>query len=120
MRKFFKMMIVAGVLSSTTIAAIAQENENGQSTKAKWISDKGFWVVESNIKTPQTSTVYFYNNQNDLLYKEQLDGVKLNIKKRRTLMMLKQVLDKSLLQTDVAKKERQDQQLVKNTLKYRN
>jgi hypothetical protein len=118
MRKNLKMLFIATVLSTTAIAATAQENETKTSSKPKWVSDKGFWVVESNLKTPQTSTVYFYNNQNDLLYKEQVDGVKLNIKKRKTLIMLKQVLDKSLLQ-EVAKGEKQNEQLVKNTFKNR-
>jgi hypothetical protein len=119
MRRNLKMLFVATVLSITTIAATAQENEI-KASHPKWISDKGYWVVESNIKTPETSTVYFYNNQNDLLYKERVDGVTLNIKKRKTLIMLKQVLDKSLSQTEVAKNERKDEQLVKNSFKNRN
>lgn len=63
----------------------------------QWISEKGYWEVENNIKTPDTFTVYFFNNEGTMVYKEKVEGVKLNIKNRRTLMRLKRVLDQAVV-----------------------
>jgi hypothetical protein len=54
-------------------------------------------VVENNIKTLDTFTVYFYNNEGAMVYKEKVAGVKLNIKNRKTLMRLRRVLDQSVV-----------------------
>lgn len=63
----------------------------------EWISEKGYWEVENNIKTPDTFTVYFFNNEGTMVYKERVEGVKLNIKNRKTLMRLKRALDQSVV-----------------------
>ncbi len=63
----------------------------------EWISEKGYWEVENNIKTPDTFTIYFFSNEGTMVYKEKVEGVKLNIKNRKTLMRLKRVLDQSVV-----------------------
>lgn len=37
-----------------------------------------YWVIESNLKTPKKSIVYFYTAGHVLMYKENVDGRKLN------------------------------------------
>ncbi len=62
-----------------------------------WVSDKGYWVVESNIHSPLDHIITFYNNENELLYKETITGVKLNPEKRKVKMKLKKVLESAVL-----------------------
>ena len=63
----------------------------------EWVSDKGYWMMENNVKTPDTFTVYFFNNEGTMVYKEKVEGVKLTIKNRKTLMRLRRVLDQSVV-----------------------
>ncbi len=63
----------------------------------RWISEKGYWVVESNVKTPLNSVIHFYNNDNVLVYRERVDGVKINLNKDRTKMRLKKILEQSIV-----------------------
>jgi hypothetical protein len=60
------------------------------------LGDSGFWVVESNHKTPFKSTVYFYNNDQVLIYKEQINGIKLKINRKKTIRKLNKALEQSL------------------------
>lgn len=57
---------------------------------------EGYWVVESNIKTPQKCTVYFYNNQHQLVYKEETNDLKLDISKGKVRRQLNAVLQQSI------------------------
>lgn len=62
-----------------------------------WVSEKGYWVVESNIHSPLDHVVSFYTNDNQLIYKETLTGVKLNPEKRKVKMKLKKILESAIL-----------------------
>ena len=74
---------------------MAQHQEDGHTpVKPRWYSEKGFWVVETNLKTPQNSIVNFYTADRKLIYTEKVTGVVLNTNKRKTLMKLKRVLEK--------------------------
>ena len=74
---------------------MAQDDANfGQPQPPKWVSEKGYWVIESNIKTPKSSIVRFYTNDHNLVYTEKVEGVKVNVQKKKTLMNLKSVLEK--------------------------
>lgn len=59
----------------------------------RWVSNKGWWVVESNIHSPRNHILYFYNRDGVQVYKEKLEGVRLNMRKPKTKMHLKQVLE---------------------------
>ena len=67
---------------------------NAQSTVTP--SSGGFWVVESNVKTPKSATVYFYTNEQVLVYKETVTGRRLHLKKKKQIRHLNQVLDQSI------------------------
>jgi len=82
------------------MAPFAQRTPFQQERRPKfpdWVSEKGYWVIESNINSPLNQIVTFYNNDNELLYKETMTGVKLNPEKRSVKMKLKKVLESSVL-----------------------
>src|SRR5689334_17540170 len=85
------------VLTALSFSAAAQDQEQVTPRTPKWISDKGYWVVESNVHTPYHSIIHFYNNDNVQVYKEEVDGVKINLEKKRTKMRLKKILEQSIV-----------------------
>jgi hypothetical protein len=94
MKKQFQTGIALLLFSFFAFSAAAQEEP---ATTAKWVSDKGYWVVEGNIHEPLQHTIRFYNNDDVLLYKETLSGVKLNLDKRKVKMKLKKVLESAVI-----------------------
>jgi hypothetical protein len=88
----FKWILIAilGFLSTTCLA------QQEKPLIPNWHSDKGYWVIEDNINTPLEHTIWFFNNDKVLLYKENLRGVKLNPAKRSVKMKLKKVLENAV------------------------
>jgi hypothetical protein len=83
----------------TTLLAVAFTSvcySQSESKHPKWLSEKGYWMIESNVKTPKNNTLYFFNNDNVLVYKEKLEGVKLNINRAKVKMSLKNILEQSV------------------------
>ena len=62
----------------------------------KPMSKEGFWVVESNVATPQVATVYFYNAQHQLVYKEAIQHLQLDLTKAKVRRQLNAVLHQSI------------------------
>jgi len=58
----------------------------------KWLSGKGLWVIQSNIKTPKNATIYFYNNNKELIYKEVVTNKKINTERASVRKKLEAVL----------------------------
>jgi hypothetical protein len=95
-----KSWLLASIISLISMAPFAQRTPFQQERRPKfpdWVSEKGYWVIESNINSPLNQIVTFYNNDNELLYKETMTGVKLNPEKRSVKMKLKKVLESSVL-----------------------
>ena len=99
MKRILFMTIMVCFLTLTGTSLFSQDKDQiRQSPKAlKWISDKGFWITENNIKTPENSIIYFYNNDGVLVYKERIEGFTINLKKKKVLMILKKVLEESVI-----------------------
>jgi hypothetical protein len=94
MKIYLRFLSIAAFLGLLAFGSTAQESLPGElSVKPGWVSEKGYWVIESNVKTPKSAIVYFYNNENELVYKERVEGIKLNVKKDATKMKLKKVLE---------------------------
>jgi hypothetical protein len=55
--------------------------------------DTGYWVVESNTHSKDFTVIKFYDAQHRLMYEERLEGVCLNIKKRKHIKMLNNTLN---------------------------
>lgn len=56
-----------------------------------------YWVVEGNVKTPKQSTVYFYAADHQLMYKEQVEGRKLNIRRKKVVKQLNEALKEAAI-----------------------
>ncbi|MFT3674924.1 MAG: hypothetical protein QM781_03410 [Chitinophagaceae bacterium] len=93
MKKEIKQMIFASGFSLIAVMGWAQDETP---STPKWVSDKGYWVVESNINQPRQYSIRFYNNEHQLIGRKDLTGIKLNIRKRKTRMMLRESLESSL------------------------
>ncbi len=116
MKKNLGTLITLALFALVTVTANAQKAETSETSKPKWISKHGYWVIENNINTPKSSTIFFYNNNNTLVYTEKVEGVKLNINRRKTLMKLKEVLDESLIAW-TQQQSLKNEQLVKSIFK---
>jgi hypothetical protein len=120
MKKNFLTFTLTMLFSFATVAAFAQYDEEEKKTAAptpKWVSDKGYWVIESNKNNPSTSVLFFYNNDNVLVYKEKVEGIVFNLKKRNTKMQLKKVLDQSVVAYEQRKHGAENEMWVVNVLK---
>jgi hypothetical protein len=106
MKKNRFLMFAIGLVMHTAVSA-----QNSQPSP-KWVSDKGWWVVESNIHSPKQHIVYFYNNDGILVYKEKIDGLRLNPAKRAIKMDLKQVLETSVLAWEKQHQLKENESLV--------
>ena len=60
------------------------------------LTKEPYWVVESNLKTPKHSIIYFYTQENILMHKQTVSGKKLkanNIKVQRKLNKILQEIN---------------------------
>lgn len=62
----------------------------------RWVSDKGYWVVETNVHAPLDHVIRFYNNDNVMIYSETLQGMKLNTNRNKIKMKLKKALESAV------------------------
>lgn len=96
--KFIMLLAVCILASVSLFAQLTRvRKENSRPRLPAWVSDKGYWVVESNLRNPQKHIVFFYSNDNVLMYKETLEGIKLNTEKRSVKMKLKRALETSAI-----------------------
>ena len=107
--------ILALAFTCSTALCFAQQNTNGPKAP-RWTSNQGFWVVEDNINVPNKSTVYFYNQDKELVYKEQIDGIKLRLDKRKVLMRFKSVLETSVLAWEAQNPAKENETLLATAL----
>jgi len=85
---------------------------NAQSSKTpKWMCQKGFWVIQGNVHSPKVSTIYFYNNDQELVYKEQVYK-RINANKLKTRKHLEFVLNQSVTAWQKERVFKENQQLV--------
>jgi hypothetical protein len=111
MKTNFRFTILLSALLTTTLVSIAQdEAQPVPQSIPRWISEKGYWVIESNVKTPFNSIIHFYNNDNVLVYRERVEGVRINLNRTRTKMRLKKILEQSILAWQKDHLPKQDEQ----------
>jgi hypothetical protein len=102
MKPIFKLAIFA-LLFNCALSVSAQGKNSQNATK-------GFWVVENNVHTPKNSIVYFYNEEKELIYKESVNGKRININRKKVCRQLNMVLEQSLLAWEKEKVFKEDQQ----------
>ena len=110
MKKQLMVLLIAGLLLQVSIFAQSKGSPEG-------VSEKGWWVIESNIHTPKKNIVYFYNNDGVLVYKEKIEGIRINPSHKKTRMQLKQVLESAVVTWEQKHKLQEDQDLVANSLR---
>ena len=99
------------------LLTVATSSQHKPASTAPWVSELGYWVLESNLNAPGHHIVRFYNNENMLVYTETLDGVKLNPDKRKVKMKLKKALETSLLSWQKTKHPETDKDYVRSLVK---
>ena len=107
--------MTAAAILLLTINASAQ-NDKKENT-APWVSSKGYWVIETNVKTPLQHTVRFYTNDDVLVYTEKVEGIRLNPEKRKIKMKLKEVLETAAIAWERNKTAESDKNYVTAVLK---
>jgi hypothetical protein len=118
MKKVISIIVTVLACCCLSVSSFAQDEQpNYAPAVPKWVSEKGYWIIESNIKTPENSIIYFYNNDNELVYKEKIEGVQINLKKKRVLMQLKTILEQSISAWDKQHILKQNEMLVTLALK---
>ncbi len=96
MKRILITLCIPLMLLLHPVKGLAQEEPRPTPSVPGWVSDKGYWQVESNIHSPWNSTISFFNNDGIMVYKETLTNVPLNLQRKRTLRLLKKILDRSV------------------------
>ena len=104
MRQKIKSVLSLIILALISIGALAQLQRKAQPSIPRWVPEKGYWIIESNIHTPLDHIVSFYNNDHVLLYQEALKGMKLDPEKRKVKMRLKKLLEAAVIVWERKKK----------------
>jgi hypothetical protein len=112
MKKQSYVALLFGLLIHVTLLA-----QDKKPVPPAWASDKGWWMVESNIHARKQNIVYFYNNDGVLVYRETVEGIRINPAKKRTRMHLKQVLETSVLAWEKLHQVKENENLVVNSLR---
>lgn len=95
MKKLLKKCMIAAVILMLAGTSFAQDGNKKET--ASWVPVKGYWVIETNVKTPLQHIIRFYSNENVLVYTENIEGVRLIADKRKVRMKLKEVLELSVI-----------------------
>jgi hypothetical protein len=112
-----KKMITAGLLAAIlTLSYLVAPAQQENTPAPKWVSEKGYWVVEGNLNTPHQHTIRFYSNDDVLVYTETLKDVKLNANRRKVKMKLKKVLESAIVAWECKQPGMEGMALVKSIL----
>lgn len=114
MKKYIHAILVFTVISFT---AAAQTEPLQNPGTPSWLSDKGYWVVESNVKTPRKSIVHFYNNEHIVVYREKVEGIRINLNKKKTLYRLKAALEQAVVAWEKGKVLKENEEILAKALK---
>jgi hypothetical protein len=115
-RKIWIIIAALSLVSMGTFGQLAASKNEGKPKFPRWVSDKGYWVIESNITSPRDHIIRFYNTDNVLVYKETLADVKLNAEKTKVKMKLKKILESSVVAWEKRKQDKEEMDLVKSVL----
>lgn len=104
---------------SLTIAGFcfAQDEQPQKPATPKWVSDKGYWVIENNVHNQKSNVIYFYTTDNVLVYKERVDGVKIKVNKAKVCMRLKSALEQAVTVWEATHEANENKAIVAVALK---
>jgi hypothetical protein len=112
MKKQLMVLLISGLLFQASSFAQRKGSPEG-------VSEKGWWVIENNVHKPKNNIVYFYNNDGILVYKEKIEGIRINPSRKTTRLQLKQVLESAVVAWEQKHLLQENQELVANQLKKR-
>jgi hypothetical protein len=112
MKKQLLVALVLGLVMQTTLFA-----QDKPRVAPEWVSEKGWWMVESNIHAPKKHIVYFYNNDGVLVYKEKIEGLRIRPARKATKMQLKQALETAVLAWEGKQQLKEEEALVAGILR---
>jgi hypothetical protein len=84
MKKYY---IICSLMILLSLVLSTASSQNKQPRK------DAYWVIESNLFTPRNSIVYFYNAENQLMYKQTVSGKKLNVNRALVRKKLNDMLN---------------------------
>src|SRR5688572_29030562 len=98
MKKTFKILTFLFGFSMAALSVNAQEEPTQPVSTVipKYVSDKGYWVVEGNINNKLEHTIHYYTTDHFRVYQQTITG-KLKSNKRKTLMHMKRMLDTAVV-----------------------
>jgi hypothetical protein len=94
MKKMLKEIMA--IIAMVVIAGTADAQNNAGSKTPEWVSEKGYWVVQSNRNNPLEHTVFFYDKENNLVSVQAFKGEKLDPTKKKTKNKLRKALEAAL------------------------
>ncbi len=115
-KKSWFVIAALSLISISTFSQSAAFKSEGRPRFPRWVSDKGYWVVESNINSPREHIIRFYNTDNVMVYKETLAGVKLDPERIKVKMKLKRILESSVVAWEKKKQGQEELARVKSVL----
>lgn len=104
--------ILLTIFIATSLVSTAQKNETRSTKTPRYVSEQGYWVIESNVKQPKSSIVYFYNLQQQLVYKEEVTGIRLNVNRTKVKMRLKKALELAIAVNEKKKQWPKDEKII--------
>ena len=103
--KLILSLFIMAFLHTTTLKAQS-------SNVPKWMCQKGFWVIQGNLNFPKKAVIYFYTNDRELVYKEQVTGKRINVNRLKTRKHLETVLNHAITTWQKEGIVKENQQLV--------
>ncbi len=104
MKKYAVLLLAIFALLITSNVAFSQSK--------KQQSEKGFWVLESNIHQKKNTIVHFYNDHATPIYNETITGKTLNVNRKKTLRFLNAGLEKAIIAWNKNKTEVKDGEML--------
>lgn len=110
----FRTAIMLVLVTMISLGSVAQSN---QVPKPRWVSDKGYWVIETHTEGTLRQVIHFYNNDNQLVYDEVMEGLVVKASKRNVKMKLKKILETSVASWELNKQSTENLALVSSALR---
>ena len=111
MKQFLFAMFLLWI--SIMDGAAIETSVKKDSPTTKWVSDKGFWVMKSNLHIKNNCTLYFYNNEKRLVYTEFIEGDVINMESMKARKKLKKVLEQVVSDFEKSKTATENKGLVR-------
>ena len=90
MKKYFVFAALLFACTGISISSLAQRKKTA-------MPEEGYWVIESNIKTPRQGTIHFYSNSGQSIGQQDFADKKFNVSKRKVVRQLNDMLFQALL-----------------------